>query len=89
MNEEDLRETIDMMKDEFEEKGGVPLEKMIQEVKKQKRQQAQQMIEDSLTSSSNVVISKMDEKHSEETPQQSPDVILNMSTTNPLIKKSE
>ena len=37
MNEEDLRETIDMMKDEFEEKGGVPLEKMIQEVKKQKR----------------------------------------------------
>jgi hypothetical protein len=37
MNEEDLRETIDMMKDEFEEKGGVPLEKMVQEVKKQKR----------------------------------------------------
>ena len=35
--EENIRETIELMKEEFEEKGGVPLERKVQELKKEKR----------------------------------------------------
>ena len=35
--EENIRDMIEVMKDEFEDKGGVTLDKKVQEIKKQKR----------------------------------------------------
>jgi len=65
--EDDIRDMIEVMKDEFEDKGGVTLEKKVQEIKKQKRQQAIQMVEATSTGSDSLNISKiMDDKPSGE-----------------------
>lgn len=65
--EDHIRDMIEVMKDEFEDKGGVTLEKKVQEIKKQKRQQAIQMVEATSTGSDSLNISKiMDDKPSGE-----------------------
>jgi hypothetical protein len=37
INEENIRDMIEVMKNEFEDKGGVTFDKQVQELKKQKR----------------------------------------------------